>query len=69
VGKMFDSMSICVLPRIFLEFIHLSVVKKNLLRIKSLELCQLLKDLFIRSRRSQGKIGPIQKPLWQCKKL
>lgn len=38
MGKMFDSMSIRVLPRIFLEFIHLSVIKKNLLRIKSLEL-------------------------------
>jgi hypothetical protein len=37
--------------------------------IKSLELGQLLKDLLIRSKRSQRKIGPIQRPLWQCKKL
>jgi hypothetical protein len=59
VGNMFDSMSTCVLPRIFFKTIHLNAFKKNLQGIKSLELGRLLKDLLIRSRRSQRKIDPI----------
>jgi len=58
-----------VLPKIFFKTIHLSAFKKNLQRRKNLELGQLLKGLFIRSKRSQGKTGPFQRPLWQCRKL
>jgi hypothetical protein len=64
VDNMFDSMSTCLLPMIFFKTIHLNAFEKNLQGIKSLELGQLLKDLLIRSKRSQRKIGPIQRPLW-----
>jgi hypothetical protein len=63
VGNMSNSMS-NVLFKIFLKTIHPSAFKKNLQGRKSLELGQLLKDPFIRNKRSQGKTGPFQKPLW-----
>jgi hypothetical protein len=58
-----------ILPRIFQKIIHSNAFGNNLQRKKSLELGRLLKDLFIRSKRLQRKIGLVQGPLWMCKKL
>ncbi len=52
-----------VLPKKILETIHPSALEKNLQGRKSLEIVQLLKDFFMKSRL-QGKTRLVQKPLW-----
>jgi hypothetical protein len=48
-----------ILSRIFLEIIHSNAFENNLQRKKNLKLGQLLKDLFIISKRLQRKMGLI----------
>ncbi len=68
MGNMFDSMSKHPMKD-FLKTLHLSAFEKNLSERKNLELGWLLKDLFIKNRRSKGKTSLVQRPLWQCRKL